>query len=204
MGLRDADLDELTDLTGSNSMVSSVVSELRTSARPCHHVAVRPFLCGKRPLTHEEISRLTDGRVVRDSLYPDELLDFLSRVPGMRLPAEAELEFLAREGGRAAFVCDGAVVWEASGDWPERGRFGVENLSLGEWCADAWHPNYDGAPSSSEAWCEESGPGVVRGALPVGPDQDAAELVFGLAAFRRAAQDCDERGCFNVRLCVSL
>ncbi|RKZ41315.1 MAG: formylglycine-generating enzyme family protein, partial [Gammaproteobacteria bacterium] len=32
-----------------------------------------------------------------------------------------------------------------------------------EWCADAWHDNYEGAPSDGSIWEKEKGQPVVRG-----------------------------------------
>lgn len=201
MGLRAADREQLQRYVDTPT-ATRLVTELRARAEPCRDVTVAPFLCATALLTRAEIISLTQGKVRRDALYPDEIGELFANLPGFRLPSEAELEYLARDGGAAAFTCDAAATWDATETWAEAGEFGVEGLSLGEWAADAWHPNYVGAPLDSKPW--GNAPGVIRGALPNGPDQSNEELVFGLAAFRQAAADCEERGCFNLRLCRDL
>ncbi|HEX3890173.1 MAG TPA: formylglycine-generating enzyme family protein [Verrucomicrobiae bacterium] len=101
-----------------------------------------------------------------------------------RLPNEAEWEFACRAGSRAPFACGDVIspllanyFYDEHGLRIGMGRrtpvgnyapniFGLFDLhgNVCEWLADAWHPNYHGAPVNGGAWIE---PGdsrhVIRG-----------------------------------------
>lgn len=86
----------------------------------------------------------------------------------IRLPSEAEWEYVARAGtttrysfGDAAGDLD-AYAWHtgnAAGNDPAVGAkkpnpWGLYDMHgyLWEWCADPWHGNYDGAPTDGSTW----------------------------------------------------
>jgi hypothetical protein len=77
---------------------------------------------------------------------------------GLRLPSEAELEFITRLGVDELLPADD----DSKGDEPA-GESLVDQLGLNdELCADAWHDDYRGAPADSGPW--EQGAQVVRAA----------------------------------------
>jgi formylglycine-generating enzyme required for sulfatase activity len=101
-----------------------------------------------------------------------------------RLPTEAEWEFACRAGSRTPFACgDEISVSDANflhdengiriglgqrtpvGKYPAN-RFGIYDMhgNVCEWVADAWHPDYFGAPNDGRAWFPaEDDRRVIRG-----------------------------------------
>ena len=93
-----------------------------------------------------------------------------------RLPSEAEWEYACRagtqtpyffgsklEGNKANF--DGNVGKTTPvGDYPAN-AFGLYDMhgNVWEWCEDAWHKNYHGAPVDGSAWLDGSNRRVLRG-----------------------------------------
>jgi formylglycine-generating enzyme required for sulfatase activity len=117
----------------------------------------------------------------------------------VRLPSEAEWEYAARAGASTVYSFgDDAkdlddYAWStqnAAGNDPPVGakRPNAWNLHdvhgyLWEWCADAWHDNYAGAPTDGSAWAE--GPDAARRVLRGGSWKDPAAKLT--SSFRRPA-----------------
>jgi formylglycine-generating enzyme required for sulfatase activity len=98
----------------------------------------------------------------------------------IRLPSEAEWEYACRAGTTTAFSFGDAVAelkhhaWykdNSKGEDPPVGKkrpnpWGFHDMHgyVWEWCADAWHPGYKGAPSDGSAWGgKEAKERVIRG-----------------------------------------
>ena len=97
-----------------------------------------------------------------------------------RLPGEAEWEYACRAGSAKPFAFGDTITTDVVnyngnytyGNAPKgefRGRttpveafkpnaFGLCDMhgNVWEWCADAWHSNYDGAPNDGSAWMSET------------------------------------------------
>ncbi|MBI3839228.1 MAG: formylglycine-generating enzyme family protein [Planctomycetia bacterium] len=157
-------------------------------------------------------SRWKGPRNSVEMLSYDEAMEFCHKVserlractligPGqtVRLPSEAEWEYAARAGTstRYSFGDDlvdlDAHAWHkgnAAGNDPPVGakRPNAWNLYdvhgyLWEWCADAWHESYDGAPRDGAAWT--AGGDVGRRVLRGGSWKDPPSKLT--SSFRRAA-----------------
>jgi len=131
---------------------------------------------------------------VVNASWPD-VLTFCQRLAAMtgltvRLPSEAEWEYACRAGTRSPFHWGPTISAEVANFNSERpyrstpphpsartltpaGAFGVANAfglydmhgNVWEWCADAWHDDYRGAPADERPWLGgvEEGYRVQRG-----------------------------------------
>ncbi|MEO7934365.1 MAG: formylglycine-generating enzyme family protein [Chthoniobacterales bacterium] len=100
--------------------------------------------------------------------------EWLSERSGLacRLPSEAEWEFACRAGSQTPFAIGNELTAQDANflfsEYGERigaghrtrvgafpaNAFGLHDLhgNVCEWVADAWHPNYRGAPANGSAW----------------------------------------------------
>jgi formylglycine-generating enzyme required for sulfatase activity len=103
----------------------------------------------------------------------------------VRLPSEAEWEYACRAGTTGALYDDKELTGEnrcsnldklawysANSDSTthpvgqnDPNRWGLYDMlgNVWEWCEDAWHGNYQGAPNDGSAWGREGGRRVFRG-----------------------------------------
>lgn len=182
MGMRDTDLARVRPF--------DLEDELIEHTRPVHRVTIRPFLCARSPLRDEDDSLLF--------LNGDAATEALAEHAGFRVMSEAEWEFVARSGGVTAFLgtddIDEALsrveaATDAADD-PTSTRsdetaFGLVALHWGEFVADAWHADYDGAPCDGSAWDPTDTLQYWRGGTAHGyPYQEDFSIVECLAAFR--------------------
>lgn len=181
MGMRDADLRRVAHL--------GAVHDLLLHTRPLRQVTIRPFLCARSPLRDEDGAlEFFDGRSATKAL---------ARRRGFRVLSEAEWEYVARNCGRTSFIgtddpSAAVALVEAATDAADdpdstandETELGIGALPWGEFVADAWHPDYAGAPGQG-AWEPPKDLACWRGGTANGyPYQDDSALVECLAAFR--------------------
>ncbi len=169
MGLLKAEAELVDWFLGD--MAGELFQDIRRAAAPVRSVEVAPFLCTRELLASEQLARLAPGIVPSGAwlLSRSDALTVAAHC-GFRLPSEAELEWLARNGKQEPFVL--GVAQEAPEDDPDHvvlvprqhphSRFGVEELFYTQWAADDWFDNHEGAPTTSLARCGGDSQGVRR------------------------------------------
>jgi len=112
--------------------------------------------------------------------YAEEFVAALSAATGLtfRLPSEAEWEYACRAGSdtRYFFGDDEEALdyyaWYGGGFSTTKvvgqllpNEWGLYDIygNVAEWCADAYHDNYQGAPTNGSAWTEGGSWDVARG-----------------------------------------
>jgi formylglycine-generating enzyme required for sulfatase activity len=169
-----------------------------------------------------------DDAPVAMYLTRDECARVLA-LTGARMLSEAEWEWAARATGATLFpfgdarpssygetptdrtVARGELVCLASFEDEPRNdlasnAFGLCGLAVGEFCADAWHDDYDGAPDDGSAWTAggREGAFVTRGgSAALWPWQDAGEWLT-LASASRMPSTAFDGGTCGLRLARSL
>lgn len=203
MGLTESDLEELSHWIGFTKQFRAFLDMEFASAKPSHAVTVKPFLCSARVLTHEQLCSL--GYDVRTGAVTRPEALHAARRHGCRLPSEAELEWLARDGRGYGLTLNLGKRWSArlESKKVEFSRFGIRDLFELQWAEDDFHDNYDRAPATSVPWMDGGADGVLRGGLHWLAMQDAEELVSGLSA-RRTPGSAGTRGAVRLARSIEL
>ena len=210
MGYRDDDREaagRVMDL--EDPFVAEFLEACEKDARPVRTVAVRPHLFGQKLLERAEIDRIDPARGT-DEVDREAALA-LAATAGLRLPSEAEYEWVAREGGGLSFTCD--VASRFDGDALNASAlvngFGVAELPSPQWMADDPHDSYEGAPATSAAWRDDGGTPASLEAIRRGEDgvrrgmaedylESPPDLLYCLAALRHGGD------LIRLRLCRDL
>jgi len=146
-------------------------------------------IMGNNPAVHKGANRPVEN-VTWDMCQ--EFCRKLSELTGKRyrLPSEAEWEYACRAGTITPFSCGETLTIELANYYGKRtyadegqGRYREETVEVGifppnpwglydmhgnvwEWCEDAWHSDYGGAPIDGSAWTDnhpQTSIGVLRG-----------------------------------------
>ena len=188
MGLTEVDLAEARTYFEWGEEFTKIFERGTTEQRPVHRVRVRPFLFGTSPLEGEEVVRFSQGLVSApgDARFSRRQVIDVSASLGFRLPSEAELEWLCRDGGVTSFTLDAARKLDETGGDSRKlhSRFGALGLFDDQWAADDYHPTYEGAPDTSVPWMDGLGEGVCRGGCSPEYVDEPHQIVGLLASMR--------------------
>jgi hypothetical protein len=205
MGLTAADVEAVKFAIGWDEHIAGTIDDARDHVTPSRRVDVSPFLIARDTLFHADVERLSHGK--HTGIYCHQLARLEARLlagaVGLRLPSEAEFEWVMREGGRCHFAFDASRKLDELGNdtevWPT--RFGIRRPFGTSWCADDYHDGYGGAPPGSKPWMEGEPDGLAR---PSGAEPelvDEVEQWLGLLACWRTARG---HGSARVRLARDL
>lgn len=159
MGLTDPDQDLVELFLGSRPALRAMVDGFGAISGPPTVVKVDDFLCADAPLSRAQVSRLAPNfaQETRGGVHRVEALQLAAQIR-MRLPSEAELEWIARQGTQASFTIDCVVEAPEDDvdrvmvvDHPLRGRFGAGGFFDSQWAADDWFPSHAGRPDTATA-----------------------------------------------------
>jgi hypothetical protein len=172
MGLQESEIALVQRYVGVRPHVLEQIRQFHQFAAPVREVRVLPFLCGERRLKQIQVAAfspaLKDDADGCGHMHRHFALT-LSREQGFRLPSDAELEWLARQGRGAPFVLD--CAFEAPeedeenvviADQPIVARLGIEDLFETQWAADDWFPDHADRPPTSAARTNGDPQGVRR------------------------------------------
>lgn len=228
MGMTTAEIQQFAAIDQGKHR--DILDSFPTFMQPVHAVQTGPLLVARIPLTQALADRhaaLGDnpGRPDFDGepsspFYVDyDEACSVVRSTGFRLPSESEYEYVTRAGQQCLFYFGNTLPGRAElekictidldtapNDSPWCNQFGLFGLAVGSFCADTWHPTYEGAPADGSAWV--NGPDgrvhVVRGGgTSLWPWQDAGEWMT-LASAMRLRSDHMYEEMAGLRLVCSL
>ncbi len=163
--------------------------------------------------------RFTGDRLPIDRVSWHDAVHFCERLSKRtgrtyRLPSEAQWEYACRAGSVTPFHCGETLTTEVAnynGEFVYRGEpkgvyrhittevdlfppnaFGLHDMhgNLWEWCADAWHDSYDGAPVDDRVW-QSTGKETHRVARG-GSWHDIPDVCRSAARLKVDARDAEE------------
>jgi len=212
MGMSPAEIDEVAALFAPLGRADEARDAVSWASRPTRRVRVLPFLCAVQPSTDRVARAFLGDRYPGDErraptdepiLLSPRAAAELRGALGFRLLAEAEWEWVAREGGTRSWLCDppASISFDldpggSTEHYPN--AFGVLHAGL-EFVADAWRRAYEGAPPDAIAWKPRAIPDHARGFH--GSWQDELEAIRLHAGVREGKHGDDEAA---VRFAIDL
>ncbi len=193
---------------------------------PVHSVTLSSFLIARTEVTQRVWESVTGtnpaerkgDRFPVESVTWDDVQPFLSKA-ALRLPSEAEWEYACRGAGAPLSPLEPSPMNTSGEDYEEVAWFEANSDGLThevaqrgpnalglfdvhgnvwEWCSDAWHSSYEGAPSDGSSWAR--GDVVAERVIRGGSYFDLPGLLRATQRFRVPPADgCDNRGFRPVR-----
>ena len=192
--------------------------------KPVHRVTIKkPFYIGMHQVTQEQWQAIMGANPSRskhlkkpvEHVSWNACQDFvrkLSERAGRKfvLPSEAEWEYACRAGSTTEYCFGdgeaglGEYAWygDNSNDMThpvgqkKPNKWGLFDMhgNVWEWCEDAWHDSYGGAPTDGSAWVERGDRGhrVVRGGAWVTPPANGRSATRGTGV---SANEDNASGC---------
>ena len=179
---------EMFLITSGIIALGSTAREAAPHEQPITQVTVGCFFMSRFPITNAQYEifdpshRSKRARTANDrhpviyvsSREAEKFCHWLSARENRkyRLPTEAEWEYAARAGQtheamneveRFAWFSANTKTTQLVGQ-KEANTFGLHDLlgNVAEWCADAYHESYAGAPTNGEAWTAANGSKLFR------------------------------------------
>jgi hypothetical protein len=196
MGMTPEEIDEIARLYAPLGRADEAREYVSWATQPPRSVSVLPFLCAEEPISERV------ARALLPDLYADDEDDgagaFAQVTPrraaelrgalGFRFLAEAEWEWIAREGGARRWLSDAppsamSLGLDPGGADPcAPNAFGFALLRAGiEFVGDTWHESYESAPSVAIAWEPRAVPEHARGCHACWQDEmEAVRLHAGV------------------------
>lgn len=172
---------ELIYIPGGSFMMGS--NDGYQNEKPLHPVTLKSFFAGKYPITQAQWKAVMGNNPAyfKGKNHPVENVNWheameyctkLSQLTGQQycLLSEARWEYACRARTATQYSFGDFLMPELAnyqqsdikqttdvGTYPANG-FGLYDMhgNVWEWCEDAWHENYDNAPSDGHTWEEEA------------------------------------------------
>ncbi len=206
MGMTPDEIAEIARLYAPLGRAEEARDHATWATQPPRTVRVLPFLCAEEPL-FERVARALLPDVYGDDADDGAAAETPAQVTprraaeirgalGFRFLAEAEWEWIAREGGARRWLLSAPPEAISLALDPDRATsaapnaFGISLLSAGlELVGDTWHESYEGAPSVAIAWEPRVVPEHARGCH--GGWQDEMEAIRLHAGMREGRHGDD-------------
>jgi formylglycine-generating enzyme required for sulfatase activity len=150
--------------------------------KPVHTVNLKAFRMSKYPITQKQymaVMGVNPSHFTGDENFPVEKVswhdavkfcDKLSTITGqtVKLPTEAQWEYACRAGSAGKYCFGDDANQLENYAWYDKNsgskthpvgqkrsnNWGLHDMhgNVWEWCEDAWHENYNGAPSDDKVW----------------------------------------------------
>jgi formylglycine-generating enzyme required for sulfatase activity len=195
---------ELVFVPAGRFMMGSNIN-LGTDEKPVHQVTFKEgFYIGKYEVTQAQWQavmgnnpsyfRNCGGNCPVETVSWEDTQSFINKLNEVndrfryRLPTEAEWEYACRAGTKGRYAGNlSEIAWYSDNSGNKTHAVGSKGANpwgladmhgnVWEWCQDAYHENYDGAPTDGSAWLKGGGPRVLRGGSWADYDMDVRSAI---------------------------